>query len=61
MTRPQSMLPEGEVPVPAATDDREYACPVCGIMLFAIDFAGPEQNYFCPYCCTRQRPSARLV
>jgi endogenous inhibitor of DNA gyrase (YacG/DUF329 family) len=33
-----------------------YDCPVCGIDLAQSDFDEPAQNYYCPFCSTRQTP-----
>ena len=32
-----------------------YDCPVCGIDLAQSDFDEP-QDYYCPFCSTRQTP-----
>lgn len=44
-----------ESPVPLTTE--EHSCPVCGITLFPSDFAESNEDYYCPYCSTGQKPS----
>jgi predicted RNA-binding Zn-ribbon protein involved in translation (DUF1610 family) len=34
-----------------------YYCPMCGIDLTASDFDKAPEDYSCPFCCSRQRPS----
>jgi hypothetical protein len=36
----------------------DYYCPVCGSGLSLSDFQTPEREYSCPFCATRQTPSA---
>jgi len=38
-------------------DVDEYFCPVCGAELSQSSFLTPEQDYYCPYCATRQKPA----
>jgi RNA polymerase subunit RPABC4/transcription elongation factor Spt4 len=35
----------------------EYFCPVCGVELSLSSFLTPEQDYYCPFCATRQTPA----
>jgi hypothetical protein len=35
----------------------EYFCPVCGIELSLSNFLTPEDQYYCPFCATRQTPA----
>lgn len=56
MERGLEMLPEEPGGLAVATD--EYFCPVCGVGLSRSDFDKPERDYYCPYCSTRQTPSA---
>ena len=34
-----------------------YFCPVCGIELEQSDFEKPAEDYYCPFCSSRQTPS----
>ena len=56
MERAANVSPEWDL----ARDDEgeEYFCPVCGIGLARSDFDTPVRDYSCPYCGTRQTPSA---
>jgi rubredoxin len=45
----------GDGPVPLATE--EHSCPVCGITLLPSDFEESDEDYYCPYCSTWQKPS----
>jgi len=45
----------GDDPVPLTTE--EHSCPVCGITLLPSDFAESNEDYYCPYCSTGQKPS----
>lgn len=38
-------------------DVHEYFCPVCGSELSLSNFLTAEQDYYCPYCATRQKPA----
>ncbi len=33
-----------------------YFCPICGIELTQTDFDKPEEDYYCPFCSSRQTP-----
>lgn len=35
----------------------DYFCPVCGIELSLSNFLTPEDEYYCPFCATRQTPA----
>ena len=43
------------------TSDEAFAaaffCPMCGIDLARSDFDKVPEDYHCPSCCSRQRPS----
>ena len=45
---------------PDATDPitQPICCPVCGVRLDAMVLARPDDEYFCPLCCTQQKPGA---
>ena len=34
-----------------------YFCPVCGIDLEGFDSDKAPEDYYCPSCCSQQRPS----
>lgn len=51
----RSSLVIGESPVPLTTE--EHSCLVCGITLFPPDFAESDEDYYCPFCSTGQKPS----
>lgn len=36
---------------------RLISCPICGVRLDERLLARPDEEYFCPYCCTQQEPS----
>ena len=38
-------------------EGEEFFCPVCGVELTLADFERPENDYYCPYCSTRQTPA----
>jgi len=55
----------GEDPVPFlgepdSTDPNKQAicCPICGVWLDEIGLARPDEESFCPWCCTQQKPGA---
>jgi hypothetical protein len=33
-------------------------CPICEVRLEEIVLARPDDDYFCPWCCTQQKPGA---
>ena len=35
---------------------QSICCPICGVRLDEIVLACPDDEYFCPFCCTRQKP-----
>jgi hypothetical protein len=36
----------------------QSCCPICGVPLDEIVLARPDEEYFCPGCCTQQKPGA---
>ena len=42
---------------PIQDDLDEYFCPVCGVELSRSSFLTAEQDYYCPFCATRQTPA----
>ena len=48
-----------QLPVLVTMD--EQRCPVCGISLSPSDVRGSDEDYFCPYCTTRKKPSSRTI
>jgi hypothetical protein len=53
------MVPGGFVP---GTDqagplgDASPSCPICGVWLDPLVLSRPDDEYFCPVCCTQQKP-----
>lgn len=45
-------------PIPDPTDsiEQQIRCPICGVRLDEIVLARPDDESFCPWCCTQQRP-----
>lgn len=33
-------------------------CPICGVRLDEMVLARPDDEYFCPLCCTQQKPGS---
>jgi hypothetical protein len=46
--------------MPDSTDPikQPICCPICGVPLDEIVLARPDEEYFCPGCCTQQKPGA---
>jgi hypothetical protein len=36
--------------------EQQICCPICGVRLDEIVLARPDDEYFCPWCCTQQKP-----
>ena len=49
------IAPEDRSPIQDDLD--EYFCPVCGVELPLSSFMTAEQDYYCPFCATRQTPA----
>jgi hypothetical protein len=33
-------------------------CPICGVRLDEMLLTRPDDEYFCPFCCTQQKPGS---
>jgi hypothetical protein len=55
MSLPTRTSPADRSPIEGGLD--EYFCPVCGVELSLSSFLTPEQDYYCPFCATRQTPA----
>jgi hypothetical protein len=46
--------------LPNFTDpaSQPICCPICGVRLDDGVLARPDDDYFCPLCCTQQKPGA---
>jgi hypothetical protein len=43
-------------PDSADPKNQPICCPVCAVRLDEIVLARPDDEYFCPLCCTQQNP-----
>jgi hypothetical protein len=57
VVRYTTVVPSEDLLLVDDEDVDEYFCPVCGAELSQSNFLTPEQDYYCPYCATRQKPA----